>query len=59
MRSVEQMGNATSFLLEDKEKIFAVVELMDGGFQAFNVKVISLIREWITLSVRVRVRVSG
>ena len=38
--------NATSFLLEDKEKIFEVIR-QEGGFHHFNVKVTGLLRDWI------------
>lgn len=42
------LENASAYLVEDKEKIFAVVRATKGGFHEFNVKVTSLIREWVS-----------
>ena len=44
--------NATSFKPEDRERIFRVIESMEGGVHSFNVKVMGLIRDWIASSAR-------
>ena len=45
------LENATSFLAEDRERIFAVVHRM-GGFAGFNNTVMQLIRHWVADSTR-------
>ena len=40
------LENASSYLPEDKERIFAVVRGFEGGFHSFNVKVTGLLHEW-------------
>ena len=39
--------NATSFIQEDRVRIFDVIRSMSGGADGLNNKVMSLIREWI------------
>jgi hypothetical protein len=45
------LSKATSFLPEDKEKIFAAVKAMEedgtGGFHSFNTKVLNHLRRWV------------
>ena len=44
--------NATCFLEEDKDRIFEVIRSTEGGFHGVNVKVIGLIRGWVTKTAR-------
>jgi tetratricopeptide (TPR) repeat protein len=43
---------ATSYLPEDKERIFAVVRSLDDGFHGVNKKIMSLLRQWVVDSTR-------
>jgi len=51
--------NASSFLPEDKERIFAAVRSIEGGFHGLNVKVTSMIREWAQASARALLQQEG
>lgn len=46
------LETADCFLKEDKDRIFSVVNSSEGGIHAFNIKVLGLIRTWITSSTR-------
>jgi hypothetical protein len=47
-----KVENATSFVPEDRERIFEVVNSMEGGVDGFNNFVMSLIRKWVSESAR-------
>jgi len=42
------LEKAEAYLKEDQEKIFAVVRAKEDGFHGFNVKITSLIRNWVS-----------
>ena len=41
------LEKSVSSLPEDREKIFATVQAMEGGFRGLNMRVVGSIREWI------------
>ena len=49
------LEQATSYLPEDRERIFAVVRALDvegGGFHSFNQRILQMLRDWIAEAAR-------